>query len=77
MSEETEDETKQITGAFIRIERDGKWVNLDIVCLTDEELADLEKSQPDRGWMWAKFLSGWIRDNVIQSPVNNEGEDGP
>lgn len=54
-----------ITGAFIRIERQGKWVSLDIASLTDGELDILEKSQPERGWLWAKFLAGWIRDNIV------------
>jgi len=53
-----------MTGAYLRIQRDDKWHNVEIDQLTDDELGQLEKDQPDRGWFWAKFLAKWIRDNI-------------
>ena len=53
-----------ITGAFVRIKRDGDWQDLEIEQLTDQELEDLAGNRPDMGWKWAKFLAKWIRDNV-------------
>lgn len=58
-----------MTGAYIRVQRDGKWENVEIDQLTDGELDGLADEQPDRGWMWAKFLAQWIRHNV-----SNAGE---
>lgn len=52
------------TGAYVRVERDGKPQNLEIDELRDYELDQLEKDQPNRGWQWAKYLAKWIRDNV-------------
>lgn len=54
-----------MTGAYVRVFRDGRWENVQIDQLTDDELDQLEKDQPERGWVWAKFLAKWIRDNVI------------
>ncbi len=54
----------EMTGAPIRIERDGQWVAVDIDELTDKELADFIENAPDSGWAWVRFLVGWIRDNV-------------
>ena len=53
-----------MTGAFIRIERDGKWSNVEIDQLTDEELIEVAEARPEHGWKWAKFLAAWIRDHV-------------
>ena len=53
-----------ITGAFVRIERDGKWQNIEINQLTDDELKSFSKKYPDAGWRWAIFLAKWVRDNV-------------
>jgi hypothetical protein len=53
-----------MTGAYIRIQRDGRWQNIEIDQLTDAELKEMELRFPDRGWWWAKFLAAWIRDNV-------------
>lgn len=52
------------TGAYVRIKRDGGFENVEIDQLTDIELAELSKEQPNRGWFWAIFLAKWIRDNV-------------
>lgn len=52
-----------MTGAFVRIQRNGGWSSFEIDQLTDDELEELEKSQPEKGWVWAKFLAIWIRDH--------------
>lgn len=53
-----------MTGAFVRIERDGKWCNIEFDQLTDKELDSIANNNPEGGWKWAKFLAKWIRDNV-------------
>ena len=53
-----------MTGAFIRIERGGKWQNIEIDQMTNAELDILATGQPGRGWKWAIFLAKWIRDNI-------------
>ena len=53
-----------MTGTYVRIERDGKWRNIEIEQLTDDELESFAKEHPESGWKWAKFLVKWIRDNV-------------
>ena len=61
-----------MTGAYVRVERDGEWMNIEIDRLTDEELAALEvRYMADgggagAGWVWARFLARWIRDNVTE-----------
>jgi hypothetical protein len=55
-----------MTGAFLRVKRDGSWKNIEIDQLTDEELEELATSQPECGWKWAKFLAKWIRENVLE-----------
>lgn len=53
-----------MTGAYVRIEREGKWENIEIDQLTDEEL---DSFLPDQDPVkWAKFLAGWIRDNILE-----------
>ena len=53
-----------VTRAFVRIERGGKWQNVEIDQFTDDELESYSKEYPDAGWKWAKSLAKWIRDNV-------------
>lgn len=55
-----------MTGAYLRIKRNGKWENIEIDQLTDDELNEIEITQPNRGWEWAKFLAKWIRDNFVE-----------
>jgi hypothetical protein len=58
-----------MTGLFIRIERAGRFVNLEIEDLSDEELRAFAQSQPvERGWAWAITLAAWIRDHVASEP---------
>lgn len=57
-----------MTGAYVRIQRNGKWENVEIDQLTDFELAEFAKSQPvEKGWAWTIWLAGWIRNNVKQT----------
>jgi len=58
-----------MTEAFIRIERDGKWQNIEFDQLRDNELINLSKKMPDDGWKWAIFLAKFIRDNIRESEV--------
>lgn len=67
-----------MTGLYVRIERDGKWVSVEIETLSDEELArfierkktvtyttDLPpKVLREQGWNWVEGLVKWIRDKV-------------
>ena len=53
-----------MTGAYVRIERDGKWESIEIDQLSDEELKAIQVDRREDGWFWAKFLARWIRDNV-------------
>lgn len=48
------------TGAFIRVGSE----NVEIDEMTDEQLEQLEQDYPTKGWLWAKFLAKWIRDNI-------------
>ena len=59
-----------MTGAYLRVKRD-KWENIEIDQLTDQELDQLEKDQPARGWVWAKFLAKWIRENIKEAENEN------
>jgi hypothetical protein len=61
-----------MTEAYVRTFRHGKWQSVQIDQLTDDELDQLEKDQPDRGWVWAKFLTKWIRDNVVTHRAQGE-----
>ncbi len=54
-----------MTRAFVRIFRDDKWQNIEVDQLSDPEWEAFAAAQGvDRGWLWAKFLGKWIRDNV-------------
>lgn len=54
-----------MTGAYVRIKRDGKWGSIEFDQLTDQEMGDFAMSQPiEKGWVWAKFFAKWIRDNI-------------
>lgn len=53
---------KQITGAYVRVMRDGRALNLEINELTDDELSRYFDGQPPVAVKrWARFLAGWIR----------------
>ena len=61
-----------ITGYFVRVERDGKFHNLDIAELTDAELEQFfsRKANAER---WAIALARWIRDNVVPFELKVKG----
>jgi hypothetical protein len=54
-----------MTGAYVRIQRGGEWVKVEMDQMTDDELTVFAQAQElKRGWDWAVFLAKWIRDNV-------------
>ena len=58
-------ETKHITGAFVRIQRNGKLQDIDIAQLTDKELDTFLLDMPAlTARSWVKCLAVWVRDNV-------------
>jgi hypothetical protein len=66
-----------MTGFMIRIQRDGHWQTIDVDCLTDAELEGWaetgRENNPLSGWIWAKELARWIRENVREpAPTPNE-----
>lgn len=63
----------KMTGAFVRINRDGEAVNLDIAELTDAELETFFKTcDVDSSRNWALCLAAWIRENVLFELVFEE-----
>lgn len=59
---------KMVTGYFIR---GAHGDTMEVDRMSDEQLDELAKSQPDRGWQWAKALAGWIRDNISEEVVTD------
>lgn len=53
-----------MTGAYVRVLRNRKWQDIEIDQLSDPELDAFAETVPEDGWKWAKFLAGWIRDNI-------------
>lgn len=53
-----------MTGAYVRVQRDGKWDSVEFDQLTDGEMNEFANQQKDDGWRWAKFFAQWIRDNI-------------
>lgn len=65
-----------MTGAYLRTKRDNRWENIEVDQLTDAELDELERSQgAERGWVWAKFLAKWIRENVKEQDGSDRDRD--
>jgi len=52
------------TGAYIRVFRDGKWQNIDIVDATSDDIDNLAETRPEMGWKWVHFLVKWIQAHV-------------
>ena len=54
-----------MTGAYVRIERDGAWVNAELDTLSDAELEALAVAQgAAQGWVWLAFLARWVLARV-------------
>lgn len=54
-----------ITGFFVRVQRDGRFQNLDVAELTDNELdAFFRGRDADSLLRWVVGLAAWIRGNV-------------
>ena len=62
---------KNITGAYVRVNREGKWQSIDIACLSDQELDEFFASDPDPK-RWAVFLSKWIRETIAPALPEND-----
>ncbi len=52
-----------MTGAYLRIKRDGKYQAIEIDQMTDEELTNFFEEHPYEALKWIHFLVGWIREN--------------
>lgn len=69
-----------MTGYFVRVERNGRWQNLEIETLTDAELDALQTIEISHhgssGWQWTKALAKWIRDNVPTPPPDPPDRSG-
>lgn len=53
------------TGIYVRIQRGGRWENLDVCDLTDEELAAwASKMSTEESHKWVRGLVKWIREHV-------------
>jgi hypothetical protein len=53
-----------MTGAFVRVYRNGTWQNIEFDQLTDSEMYIFAEEHPEDGWKWAMFLGAWIRNNI-------------
>jgi hypothetical protein len=53
-----------MTGAYVRIQRDGNWRSIEFDQLTYQEMDAFAEDNPNDGWKWAIFLAQWIRDNI-------------
>lgn len=58
------------TGYYFRVERGGKWLNLDIAEMTDEEIFDILKTK-DRLWLESLIIG--LVDIIRQ--INNALDD--
>lgn len=67
-----------MTGAYLRVQRDGKWCNVEVEHLTDEERADkFEKYDASQVLMWLNvvckslveaqsLLDGLVADGILE-----------
>lgn len=57
-----------MTGAYVRVQRDGRWQNVEYDQLTDEELEQwMAEMDADEARKWLRFSVKWMRDNVYQA----------
>jgi len=69
-----------MTGAYIRVKRNGKMCNVDEL-LTDKEMAQFASADPEIGWKWAIFFAKYLRDSIkplmdglVQDGILEEGK---
>ena len=73
-----------MTGVYVRVEREGRFLNIEFDQLTDDEMRAflLEKTRNGQhGWIsgLAVILAVWIRDHVIEyvvEPPDDGDHDG-
>lgn len=77
-----------MTGAYLRVERDGKWQNVEVEHLTEEELKEkFLKREPEELVNWMSMLCGYLRrlepllqdlerDGIIAKVTDNPPPDG-
>jgi len=53
-----------MTGAYMRVKRNGKMCNVEFELLTDKEMAQFASADPEIGWKWAIFFAKYLRDKV-------------
>ena len=63
-----------MTGVWVRVYRNGKWVNEEFDRLTNDEMEDFTRRKMEghgdtslvaqEAWNWAMHFARWIRDNV-------------
>jgi hypothetical protein len=58
---------KSMTGIFMRVRRDGRWQNLDIVELSQEELSTVFEDTPkDQVIMFLAGVTKCMRENIAK-----------
>jgi len=77
-----------MTGAYLRVERDGKWKNVEVEHLTEDELKEkFLKREPEELVNWMSMLCGYLRrlepllqdlerDGIIAKVIDNPPPDG-
>jgi hypothetical protein len=66
-----------MTVAFVRLQRDGRWQDVDIDQLTDPELERFLAAQDAPSLRrWTRLLARWSRDRVQEAPPAAPGEGG-
>lgn len=62
-----------MTGMSVRVQRDGRWVSVEVERLTDAELDAWvrreREANPFDGWAWTRALVKWVRDHVREGDI--------
>ncbi len=56
-----------MTGVYVRINRNGKWENIEFELLTDKEMEEfvaMKQGQKQDGWSWAVCFAKFLRDDI-------------
>ena len=61
-----------MTGAWVRVQRNGRWTEVELENLTENELNRLEVTRPEMGWQWTRFLVRFLRENVMEMNTTRE-----